>query len=167
MFSAIEKHKCEQGQSTIEAAFALPILMILVLLLVQPAILLYDRMVMSSAAAEGCRLYSTASSDVVGVCDDYVRRRLSAVPQLDQFHVHSNGCTWDISFEGGESAQVSQVSISTEVKPLPLIGSGMRALGLLNSRGNLTVEVESIQTMQPDWVVNSVDGKNPSDWVGI
>lgn len=167
MCSASEKAFERSGQSTIEAAFALPILMILVLLLIQPAIVLYDRMVMSSAAAEGCRLYSTASSDVVGKCEDYVKRRLSAIPQMDQFHVHSKGCTWNVSFEGGEGSQVSRVLISTEVRPLPLIGSGMRALGLLNRQGNLKIEVKSMQKMQPDWVANSAEGTDPANWAGI
>ena len=35
-----------------EAAFALPVLMVLLLLLIQPGIVLYDRMVMQAAAAE-------------------------------------------------------------------------------------------------------------------
>ncbi len=165
MFSAIEKLGNTKGQSTVEAAFALPILMILVLLLIQPAILLYDRMIMSSAASEGCRLYSTARSDMVGTCEDYVMRRLSAIPQMDQFHVHTSGCSWDISFSGGETSQVSKVEISTEVKPLPLLDSGMRLLGLLNARGNLVVEVDYTQTMQPDWVSNSKEGLNPESWV--
>ena len=42
-----------------EAAFALPIALLLVLLLVQPGILLYDRIVMQGAAAEACRLLAT------------------------------------------------------------------------------------------------------------
>lgn len=167
MCSASEKAFQKSGQSTIEAAFALPVLMILTLLLIQPAIVLYDRMVMSSAASEGCRLYSTASPDVAGKCEDYVKRRLSAIPQMDQFHVHSNGCSWDVSFEGGEGAQVSKVAISTEVRPLPLIGSGMRALGLLNRQGNLKIEVESIQKIQPDWVADSAEGADPANWAGI
>ena len=33
----------ESGQSTVEAAFALPVLMVLFLLLLQPGIILYDR----------------------------------------------------------------------------------------------------------------------------
>lgn len=43
----------ERGQSTVEAAFALPIILACVLLLIQPGIILYDRMVMRAAAAEG------------------------------------------------------------------------------------------------------------------
>ena len=167
MSSVFKKLLCLKAQSTVEAAFALPILMLLALLLVQPGILLYDRMVMASAASEGCRLYSTASSDVSATCEDYIRRRLSAVPELDQFHVHSNGCTWKIAFGGGEGSQVSQVEISTEVKPLPLLGSGMRLLGLLNPSGNLVMKVNSTQKMQPDWISNSVEGQSPEMWVGI
>ena len=41
----------EAGQATVEAAFALPISLALVILLVQPGILLYDRIVMQQAAA--------------------------------------------------------------------------------------------------------------------
>ena len=40
-----------RGQSTAEAAVALPVVFLLVLLLVQPGIVLYDRMVMAGAAA--------------------------------------------------------------------------------------------------------------------
>ena len=36
-----------RGQSTVEAAVALPVVFLLVLLLVQPGIVLYDRMVMA------------------------------------------------------------------------------------------------------------------------
>lgn len=167
MFSVSDRLACSKAQSTVEAAFALPILMLLVLLLIQPGILLYDRMIMAQAAAEGCRLYSTAASDVTDKCENYIRRRLSAIPQLDQFHMHSDGCTWEISFSGGESSQVSHVEISTEVRPLPLLGSGMRLLGFLNSRGNLVMKVESTQKMQPDWISNSIDGQNPEMWAGI
>lgn len=167
MSSVSEKARRLSGQSTVEAAFALPILMILILLLVQPGILLYDRIIMSSAASEGCRLYSTAMADVEGTCEDFVRRRLSAIPQLDQFHVHSTGCSYEIDFEGGEGSQVSQVEISTEVKPLPLLGSGMRMLGILNHRGNLTLKVKAEQKMQPDWVMNSEEGMDPGSWAGI
>ncbi len=46
----------ERGQATVEAAFAVPVLMVLVLMLVQPGIIRYDRIVMEGAAAAGCRL---------------------------------------------------------------------------------------------------------------
>ena len=45
----------ERGQGTVEAALVIPVLFVLLLLLLQPGIVLYDRMVMRGAAAEACR----------------------------------------------------------------------------------------------------------------
>ena len=84
-----------RGQSTVEAAVALPVVFLLVLLLVQPGIVLYDRMVMAGAAAEGCRLLATSDGDAA-TCEEYVRRRLGAIPPFDVFHVHDSGCTWEV-----------------------------------------------------------------------
>lgn len=144
-----------QGQATIEAAFALPILMLLILLLLQPGVMLYDRIVMQGAAMEGCRLLATSSDGSSGTCEDYLRRRLSAIPQVDFFHVHSGGCTWRINMSGNEDAASTSVSISTEVKPLPLIGLGAGFLGLTNGNGNLTIEVEASAQTQPSWFLHS------------
>lgn len=152
MFSRIrEKLRCAWGQATIEAAFALPILMLLMLLLLQPGVMLYDRIVMQGAAAEGCRLLATSTDGGSSTCENYLRRRLSAIPQVDFFHVHSGGCTWKISMSGGEGAASTTVSISTEVKPLPLIALGAGFLGLTNGNGNLTIEVEATEQTQPSW----------------
>ena len=54
----------ECGQTTVEAAFGLPIVFLLVLLLAQPGIVLYDRMVMASAASEACRLLATGEGSI-------------------------------------------------------------------------------------------------------
>ena len=64
----------DTGQATVEAAFALPIALVLVILLVQPGILLYDRIVMQQAAAETCRLLATTpEGDPSGVCRAFAR----------------------------------------------------------------------------------------------
>ena len=55
-------HGCLRGQSTVEGAFLIPVILLLLMLLIQPGILLYNRVVMQSAASEGCRLISTRSS---------------------------------------------------------------------------------------------------------
>ena len=156
-----------RGQSTVEAAFALPVLVVLVLLLVQPAIVLYDRIVMQGAAAEGCRLLATASGSGAGACEEFVRRRLGAVPELDQFHVHSSGCSWLIELSGDEGSDTTSVRISTDVRPLPLIGGAMELFGMTDAAGNITVAVESQQRAQPDWIGNAAEGRNPADWVGV
>lgn len=155
------------GQSTVEAAFALPVLMLLALMLLQPGIVLYDRVVMQGAAAEGCRLIATSGDAGSQANEDFVRRRLGAIPQLDQFHVHSGGCTWRIEFSGGEGHSLAGVRLATELKPLPLLDFGMTMLGMTNASGNLTIEVESEQQMQPGWIEGSAEGSDPSGWVGI
>lgn len=155
------------GQATVEAAFALPILMVLLLLLLQPGIVLYDRIVMSGAAAEGCRLLATTTSSNASTNDDYIRRRLSAIPQIDQFHVHSSGCTWDIECTGDEGSDEVTVRIATEVKPLPLLDFGMALAGLSNAAGNLVVEVEVSERVQPEWISGVSEGRDPSAWPGI
>ncbi len=161
------KLRKSNGQATIEAAFALPILMLLVLLLLQPGIVLYDRIVMHGAAAEGCRLITTSADAGSSVNEDFIRRRLSAVPQIDQFHVHSGGCTWQIEFTGNEASSEVGIKISTEVKPLPLLDFGMTLAGLVNARGNLVIEVEASAPTQPDWVAGASEGRDPSAWPGI
>lgn len=157
----------ERGQATVEAAFALPVLLVLVLLLLQPGIVLYDRVVMEGAAAEGCRLLATSSGADGQTNDDYIRRRLGAIPELDLFHVHSSGCSWDIQLEGDEASDAVTVRLATELKPLPLIDCAMQAFGMANESGNFVVQVESTQRTQPDWVANAVEGRAPSGWVGL
>lgn len=155
----------ERGQATVEAAFALPVLLLLVLLLAQPGIVLYDRMVMGSAAAEGCRLLATSEGDGAQVAD-FVRRRLGAVPQQDNFHVHSSGCTWEVVCEGGGAADESRVTVRTEVRPLPLLDMGATLLGLVNERGNLVVEVTARAPTRAPWAQESLGGESPNEKAG-
>ena len=117
--AALKRLADERGQSTVEAAFLFPVVFVLVLLLVQPGILLYDRIVMEGAAADACRLLATKTDAQEGVdaqCEAYVRRRLGAVPQQECFHVHEGSCTWEIRLEGDERSQRVRVSIATEAK---------------------------------------------------
>ena len=163
---AVHAAASRSGQSTVEAALVVPILFGLILLLVQPGILLYDRIVMHAAAAEGCRLLATSSAtEAEGLCEDYVRRRLGAIPPHDIFHVHDGGCTWDISFSGNESSETVGVTISTAVRPLPLVDFACRALGIADESGNLRVEVSASMPTQPSWAREAASG-SPSEWVG-
>lgn len=141
------------GQATVEAAFALPILLGLVLLLVQPGIILYDRMVMGGAAAEGCRTLATLpAGDPDGICEDLIRRRLGAIPQQEAFHVHDGSCSWEIDLEGGKGSSTTKVAIKNKVKPLPLIDFACKAFGASDGDGYLTVRVEASLDVQPDWI---------------
>lgn len=161
--SGLRRYRDESGQSTVEAAWAIPVLMLLMLLLLQPGIILYDRIVMEGAAAEGCRLLATAANPG-RVEDDYIRRRLSAVPQADIFHVHTTGCTWDVVMDGDERCQEVGVRISTELRPLPLIDAFCNLFNMANDAGNLTIEVERRMRTKSQWVMESPDGSDPAGW---
>ena len=159
----------ESGQATVEAAFALPVLFVIVLLLVQPGLLLYDRMVMRAAAAEGCRLLATGAAtqgDLQASCEAFIRHRLACIPQQDCFHVHEGGCSWVIELSGGEASEQASVRISTEVKPLPLFDAAATLTGAANSRGNIVITVEEHAPTQPSWAFATEVGASPATWVG-
>ena len=159
----------ECGQATVEAAVLIPVLFMALLLLLQPGILLYDRLVMQAAAAEGCRLLAT-KTDVVGnmdgSCEAFVRHRLGAVPPHDCFHVHRGGCSWDIDLAGDEGAQTVSVTIKNHVRPLPLLDVGATLLGLTDASGNLQIEVSASLPTQPAWVDGTEAGRDPAAWIG-
>ena len=155
------------GQATVEAALLIPALLISLLLLIQPGILLYTRMVMEGAAAEGCRVLATASSleENTATVEDFVKRRLASVPQQANFHVHDPACSWQIDLSGNEASEEVMVSISTEVKPLPLFDFGLDALGVLNSNGNYELKVSHRLTTKSAWVGENTISNEPKRWI--
>jgi hypothetical protein len=154
------------GQALVEAAVLIPVLFMLMLLLSQPAILLYNLMVMEGAAAEGCRLLATRT-DVAAYSEEkylgYVKRRLAAIPPVDIFHAHVGEGAWDISLEGGEDSGEVTVRIVNHARPLPLIGAGATMLGLCNADGYFEQRVETTMPTQPSWVWSNSHGA-PGDW---
>lgn len=157
-----------RGQATVEAAIALPVVFTLLLMLIQPSIVLYDRMVMQQAAAEGCRVLvsSDGSADNLRLCEDYIRRRLSAVPQQECFHVHEDECSWDIELIGSATSGEVSVSIATKLRPLPLLDTAAALAGMADEQGYLTVEVETSMPTQPAWFVSAGLGAGAASWVG-
>lgn len=159
----------ERGQATVEAAVVIPVLFVALLLLIQPGILLYDRMVMQAAAAEGCRLLAT-KTDVAGsmdaACEAFIRHRLGAVPPHDCFHVHRGGCSWNIALEGDEESQAVRVTIGNDVRPLPLLDAGAVLLGMSDAQGNLHIEASASLPTQPSWVDRVEGGRSPASWIG-
>lgn len=159
----------KRGQGTIEAAVVIPVLFLLMLMLLQPGIVLYDKLVMANAAAEGCRLLATATDVDGGMhdsCEAFVRHRLAAIPQHDCFHVHGGSCSWVIELSGNESSDTVRVRIANEVKPLPLFDAGSRLLGIANANGNLVIEASAEMPTQPSWAFSSPAGSDPSSWIG-
>lgn len=169
MSSCTDGARRESGQSTVEAAFCIPVLFVLLLLLVQPGIVLYDRAVMHGAAAEACRLLATRT-DAAGAGEEAYRasvlRRLGSVPQEEHFHVHEgDACSWQIELSGDEHADVVSVRVANKIKPLPLVDMGATLLGLTDADGHLSVEVSVEARTQPAWTAESELGLDPGAWV--
>ena len=156
------------GQATVEAAFLIPVVFLLLLMIVQPGILLYDRIVMGAAASETCRLLATSAPDTVASCEAFARNRLAGVPPVAIFHVHEGdaACSWRIELAGDESSDEVRVGIETAVRPLPLLDVGASLLGLLDAAGNLRVSVECAQPTQPQWARETAAGADPRGWAG-
>ncbi|WP_276915433.1 TadE/TadG family type IV pilus assembly protein [Parvibacter caecicola] len=138
------------GQATVEAALAIPVAFLLLLLLVQPAIVLYDRTVMENAALETCRLLCTSDAGA-SVAEDFARRRLSAVPEAEVFHKHEGGCSWEITLSGGAGSAEARVKIATRLKPLPLLAQLSRVAGMCDGEGYWRVEVEEVLPVRAPW----------------
>ena len=155
------------GQASVEAAFLIPLLLLTLLLLIQPAILLYTYLVMQSAAAEACRIVSTETllEQNADAVERYTMRRLAAVPQQDNFHVHEPACSWDITYQGNDTTATVSVQITNQVRPLPLFDFGFAALGLLNEQGDLQLSVSHQLRTKSEWVMNNEWGIDPQRWV--
>jgi hypothetical protein len=143
------------GQASVEAAFLIPVILVCLMLLIQPSILLYDRIVMSSTAAQGCRLLATRTAgegDTAYV--ESLKRALGAVPQQENFHVHDGGCSWKVEVDGNESSSEVGVSIATKVRLLPLFDWCLTAFGAADD-GVITLSVEVREPAKPGWVLAS------------
>lgn len=167
VLSALTTARDDRGQATVEAAFSLPVVFLLLLMLAQPAIVLYDRIVMENAAAESCRMLTTAGSAEKGtIAEDCVRRRLASIPQVAWFHVHDGECSYKITLSGGESAKSVEVTIKNELAPLPLIDGAATLFGATNNKGHLVITVTKSLPTQPSWVRDAMGDKAPDAWIG-
>ncbi|MDR2492878.1 MAG: pilus assembly protein [Coriobacteriales bacterium] len=154
------------GQTTVEAAFCIPLLFLLLLLLVQPMIMLYNHMIMQNAAAEGCRLLATkttAGAYSQDKYEGYIKRRLAAIPPVDVFHAHTNGRDWEITTDGDETSRVVTVRVVNRLAPLPLLGWAAGLVGMCDEEGLIVQEVEVSMPTQPSWVWDN-SGGGPQEW---
>lgn len=145
------------GQATVEAAFLVPTLLLTMGLLLEPACLLYTRMVMGQAAAETARLLVTSSGSPE-VSKLFCLRRLAAIPEVSLFHVGGSD-DWDIELSKDRGAV--SVSIRGHARPLPLLG--LLAGGVLGYDGQgviLSVRYEA--TLRPSWL-----GGDAHDWATV
>ncbi len=145
------------GQASVEAALLLPAVLLVLGMLLQPACLLYTRMVMEQAAAETGRLLVTASCG-----DDAVRafciRRLSAVPAVSLFHV-GGADDWQIEFS--ERSGYVEVAIRGHARPLPVFGMLAR-LAIDHDDQGIVLAATYAHRLRPSWLGGDVDA-----WMGV
>lgn len=152
MFSHFKKKVFEKrGQATVEAAFLVPVLMCVLLLMIEPGIVLYDRIVMNSAVVEGARLLSTQKDGDTKLVEDYIKRRLGAVPSVDIFHVHEGQCSYEIVCSGNCNSPSVSVTLKNKIKVLPLLDISLRAFGGISDDGQFEIEVTSMLPTQNTW----------------
>ncbi len=138
-----------------EAAFLIPVMFTALLVLLQPAMLLFGRVAMQHAASEGCRYLLTASEqDAVAS----IERHLDAVPDIPVLHVGE----WDVDVGAGVDSVT--VRISHGVRPLPVIGVFVRAAGALDSRGLMVQEVVCTMPARAPWLADGSAPCDPSAW---
>ena len=150
-----------RGQATVEAAFLMPVILLAMLMLAQPAIVLYDRAVMEAAASEGCRVMETLAPGDEDAARAAIERRLDAVPDAPIFHVGS----WTVELSGGEGQERASVRIEHALKPLPLIGAGMGFLGLTGPGGLFIQDAYRQTEVLDSWVVESRLGADAGAWI--
>jgi hypothetical protein len=171
MYCSIKRHlrhlgASTDGQATVEAAVLIPVLFLLILMLTQPVILLYNHIVMGNAAAEGCRLLATGTRQGMYSQDKYegyVKRRLASIPPLEIFHVRGGVKGWNIALVGDENSKEVTVRITNKLKPLPLLDWGFAIFDKRDENGYITQEVEVTMPTQPAWVWESGSG-GPAEW---
>ena len=164
----IKKLYSTKAQASLEAAYLIPVIFILLLLMIQPGIVLYNHMVMQAAASEGCRLLAT-KTDQAGTGADkyesYILRRLGAVPPQDNFHLHKNDCSWEIELIGDENSEYVEVNITNKMKFLPLFDASGAMLGITDITGAYTQKVSCKMPTQAAWVSENELGRDPQAWI--
>lgn len=142
----------EVGQASVEAAALLPVAMLLLAMLLQPAFVLYTRAVMQQAAAEGVRVLATREPGGFvseEACRSYVLRRLASVPNAPAFHVGGDD-GWEIGLAGDASSGVA-VEVVGRVRPLPVVGVVASAFGETDG-DDVVLRVRATGGARPGWL---------------
>lgn len=147
------------AQMSVEAAVLIPAALMLIALLAQPACVLYTRSVMAATAGDLARLVVT-SQDGEEELRDYALRRLAAVPDVPIFHV-GGPAAWRVSCAGPDDTGRVTVSLEGRVRPLPLFGAIVLALGTVEG-GDVVIRVERSEDLRAEWIGGSYE-----DWLDM
>lgn len=131
----------------------LPVLLLLMAMLAQPACLLYTRCVMQAAAAQGCRVLATSGSGLADYGDvrALVLRRLDAVPAAPIFHEGGHG-GWTVTMTGSAQSGEVAVEIRTTARPLPFMGALASLVAGGGADGVISLEARVARASRPNWL---------------
>ena len=147
------------AQMSVEAAVLIPAALTLIALLVQPACVLYTRSVMATTAGDLARLVVTSRGGEEEL-RDYALRRLAAVPDVPIFHV-GGSAAWRVFCAGPDDTGRVTVSLEGRVRPLPLFGAIVLALGTAEG-GDVVIRVERSEDLRAEWIGGSYE-----DWLDM
>ena len=111
---------------------------------------------MESAAAETARLMTTTTVEDDDDLKEFTRRRLAAVPNVSIFHA-GGPLSWDIELGRAGAGGTSSVSVAGEVKPLPVIGAFVQAMGSVGEGGYVELKVDVSYRSRPEWLEGDYD----------
>ena len=146
-----------RGQVSVEVAVLLPVVLTLLAFLAQPACVLYTRTVMAATAGELARLAVTFRGGE-GEARDYALRRLGAVPDLSIFH-EGGASDWEVTLDGPDEEGRVEVTLEGDVRPLPLFGALVAALGT-GEGGLVELRVTTSGDLRADWLKGGY-----GDWI--
>lgn len=154
-----------RGQASLEAAFLIPLMLLLSMMLIQPAILLYNRSVMHATVSESLRVASTLpqSSNKQELLKNFILRRLGSIPDIDIFHVKLKD-SWELVIEEGKTHDDKTISLAHRVRLLPLFDTLARAFQVSDD-GSIKQEVRVTGSSKAAWIAQSEWGSIPERWV--
>lgn len=113
----------DKGQALVELPYAIVLICMLIILLVQPVIFLYTRMVLGQVAAGVCRIVATEAQTPAGskeiMMNSYAADKLQSMPNGKAFYVKGS---MRIEVKGNAKSEQIEVTVSVKQEPLPLMG---------------------------------------------
>jgi Tfp pilus assembly protein PilE len=115
--------RSERGQALVELPFVVVLVCVLSLVLLQPLVQLYTKMVLGQVAAGLCRVVATQGEEVAGtqqvLLSAYAADKLEGLPKGSAFYQPGS---LRVEVSGAAHTERIEVQVSVRQTPLPLIG---------------------------------------------
>jgi Flp pilus assembly protein TadG len=122
------KRSSESGQAVVELAIILPVILIIMLGIAEFGFLIYNQMVLDSAARDGARVYALsstgcASSSPCSAAQTAATSAATGLISCSSPTATSSQSSPGFSFTSNASAKLDQVSVSCTYTPVTPLGS--------------------------------------------